>query len=62
MEVNLNQFFVANGQQAVSLKIGSEIVIDFIFVKVFAFNQKLCVIFIFQHFYSLQIRFAVLLP
>ena len=49
MEVDFDQVFIPHRQQAVPLEMLLKIVVDFIFIQSFSFDEKLGVVFVFQH-------------
>jgi hypothetical protein len=52
MEMDLDEILVAHCQKAVALEVLGEIISDVVLVQVFAFDEELRVITIFQHAFS----------
>lgn len=44
VEMNLNKFVISHSQQAISLEILDEVIMDGIFIQPVSFNEKLCII------------------
>ena len=51
MEMDLDQFIIADSQKAVALKMFVELVADHVFVQILTLDQKLCIISEFKHNY-----------
>ena len=52
MEVDLDELLVADGEQSVTFEVVDEIIGDHILVQIVAFDEKLRVVFEFQHAFN----------
>ena len=56
MIVDLDQFLITDGQQAVTLEVFYKVVVDFVLIQVSALDQELCIVSVFDHNYQSCLR------